>query len=114
MKLILTAIMILLLTTGAWAGSITLDFGTPLTITTSAKQDAAIQTLVDDSNDKRAKANPPLSAQSKEQYLRSVLVSAIKSWRQQVDDRQGQGVKSAWQSADQATKDQIKALLGLN
>lgn len=67
----------------AEAGTITIDFGAPVTITTTAAQDAAIQKLVDRVNSERASQDPPLPALTREQWIRGVMAQAIQSYRDQ-------------------------------
>ena len=43
-------------------------------------------------------------------YLESVLVSTLKSWRKQ---QQNEGVKPAYEAADDATQDSERTMLGL-
>jgi hypothetical protein len=77
--LVLTALL-MLTTEAASAGSITLDFGAPVTITTTAQQDAALARIRQHLN-----ASLPAAEQhaTTEAMLRSILVSAIASYRDQ-------------------------------
>ena len=62
------------------------------------------------------KANIPLAASGgtlftdEPDYLESVLVSTLKSWRKQ---QQNEGVKPAYEAADDATQNSVRATLGL-
>ena len=60
------------------AGTIVIDFGTPLTITTTARQDTFLAALL-------ARANAQGPAMTIEQYLRDIFLATLDSYRQQAE-----------------------------
>lgn len=66
----------------AHAGSITLNFGAPLTVTTNADQDAALQRVLASVNADRSAGGLSTYA-TVEAWLRDILVSAVKSYQDQ-------------------------------
>lgn len=108
----LVLLMILAVAMPAESGSITFDFGSPLTLSTTAAQDAAIQKLVDAVNTRRAAATPPLGPITREQYLRSILVDAVASYVKEVQVLEAVEACMAYTALTTVEQDDIKTRLG--
>jgi hypothetical protein len=98
----------------AEAGTITLNFGAPQTLTTTAPQDAALQRLVARSNADRAGQVPPLPARTIEQYLRDVLITAVGSYFLQAKEAEGEDFCIAWKAKTPAERAAVVTAHGGN
>lgn len=91
-------------------GSIVLDFGNAQTISVTAVQRAKLQRLLDDSNAARV-ANGQ-SAQTMEQWLRTLLLETIQQQIRQAESHEQAEACAAYQGLSTANQNAIKTALG--
>ena len=108
----LVALIMLLFSLPMLAGTITLNFGTPIIITTTATQDAAIVRLLAIENANRAEQIPPLPAWTAEQWLRSVLVGALQSHVERASAYEATEACAAYRKLGAGAQTTIRTSLG--
>ena len=85
-----------------------------ITITTTARQDQALQRLTNRYNAEQRTQNPAHVDLTPVQWLRDViLMTALQSYIQQTVRDDGNEVRDAWENAPAAVQAQIRQLLGL-
>lgn len=97
--------LLLVVSVEAHAGSIALNFGTPLTLTTTAAQDTALARVLADVNAEKARQIPPLPPFTLEEFLGYVLNTAVQTYVQQARTRNAADACATYQAlvpADQA------------
>ena len=77
----LVILLLLVVGSAAQAGTIVVNFGTPQTLTTTARQDAFLTSMLARENTRRAAQNPPLIAWTMEQYLNDLIVKMLKGYQ---------------------------------
>lgn len=104
---VFSLLLLMMMSPVAHAGTITLNFGAPLTVTTSADQDAALQRMLTRVNAERSAGGFSTYA-TIEAWLRDVLVSAVKSYKEQaktLDAGDACATYKALSASEQATID---------
>ncbi len=95
------------------AGTVTFDFGgTPVTLTTTARQDAALARLLVRDNAVRAGNVPPDAALTVEEYVRQVLLADIQGFRNAGEGVDQKDACTAYQALVLSGQNQIKTALG--
>lgn len=106
-------LMLLLLVLGTLplsAGTIVLNFGKPVTLTTTAAQDAAITRVLATINaDRVAKKLPVFTA---EQWLQDVLIDAITSYTDQARSQESVSACATFRKLPPAQQASIRSTLG--
>src|SRR3990167_7690355 len=92
---------------GADAGSIQLDFGTPVTITTTAAQDASLTRLLAKINAERVASGQTPYA-TREAWLKDILVGAVQSYREQAAKADAEDACVSYAAASTTVQNQIK------
>lgn len=96
----------------ALAQSIVIDLGTgPVTMNPTAGQVTSIQRLTDRENVQRKAQTPPVAALTREEYIRNVLVSAVKDYVQQAREYNAKDACDNYAAASAAVKNQVDAAL---
>lgn len=114
MKRLLVAVL-LLSASWAWAGTVVFNFGgTPVTLTTNAKQDDKLQRLLDEHNQGRAGLNPPLPPLPMEQFMYNVLVDELKRLNTNAVVIEGQDFCTVFATLSPAQQQQIITVGGNN
>lgn len=95
-------------------GTIAIDFGIPLTITTNAQQNAFLARLLARENVRLATQTPPGTALTQEQWLRDVIQATLVGYRQQNIDKDKVDAQAAFAALSGAQQNQVVTLLGGN
>ena len=96
---------------GADAGSISLDFGAPITITTTTAQDASLTRLLAKINAERVASGQTPYA-TREAWLKDILVGAVQSYRDQAAKADAEDACVTYAAASTTVQNQIKTALG--
>lgn len=108
-------ILCLVLPQVVWAGSVVFTFtGTPVTLTTNAKQDEKLTRLLNEHNQSRTAAIPPLPPLTLEQYVYNVLVDELKRLNQGAVVIETGDFCTAFQTLSPAQQQQIITVGGNN
>lgn len=109
MRPLILGVALLAVVARAHAGSVTLDFGNALTVTTTAEQDAALRALVDGANATLPAGATPWTIEG---YLVDRFTQAVGSWT--AAHRQAEAVKAceAYTALDAAGQQAVKDALG--
>ena len=83
-----------------------------ITIPTTAKQDAKLAKVLVQLNEERAALPAPLYVDI-EEALTDILVRDVRRRISLLDQKEHRAIYDAWEATDEATKDQIRALLGV-
>jgi len=95
-------------------GTIAIDFGAPLTITTTAQQNTFLSRVLVRINNQGAAQVPPLPARTMEQFIRDVVVASIQQYRDVAVQNDTVDAKIAFGNLTQTQQNQIVTLLGGN
>ena len=112
MNSLLIAMLVLLTPTLAGAGTITVDFGIPLTITTTTEQDKDLERVLADLNAVRASFTRPLPALTVGEYLHDVLSNAVKTAVQEGRRKNALDACAAYTSLPRERQSSIRTELG--
>ena len=97
----------------AEAGTVQFSFGgTPVTVTTTAGQDQFLTRLLTRQNAQRAGREPPLPAQTLEEYLRDLFMRGVQGLKEQSDDVARTAACTQWTGLTPGQKATIVGLLG--
>lgn len=96
----------------AHAGSVAFDFGNPLTLTTTAEQDAKLAKFLAKVNAERQAQAPPLPAITIEQYLRAAMTNTVRDQVQQGSQDEAAQFCVAYKALGANAQNQITAAGG--
>jgi hypothetical protein len=85
-----------------------------ITITTTAQQDQVLLRIANRYNAEKRAADPAWVDLTPAQWFRDVVIAeALRSYVRDALQDDSQTVRSAWETATQAQKDQVKQVLGV-
>ena len=94
------------------AGSITINFGAPQTLTTTASHDAFLTNMLARENARRAAQTPPLGAFTMERYLQDLIVKMLRGYQTEAAGLDSQDACATFQGLLTAQQQSILTSLG--
>jgi hypothetical protein len=86
---------------------------TNYTFTTTARQDAILDTIVQRYNDALLVVDPSAKTVTKDRYIKERLRDLMISYAGQIDGEEYDSVRDAYRDATESVKAQIKSALGV-